>query len=38
MIERLDVPAQTDQKSKSGEPRQQQEKAPRKSSLLLLPA
>lgn len=37
-IQRLDVPVQTDEKPKPGEPRQQQEKAPaRKSSLLLLP-
>jgi len=39
MIEQLDVPVQTNGKQKSGEPRQQQEKAPsQKSSLLLLPA
>ncbi len=38
MIEQLDVPVQTNGKQKSGEPRQQQEKAPnQKSSLLLLP-
>lgn len=38
-IEQLDVPAQTNGKQKSGEPRQQQEKAPtQKSSLWLLPA
>ncbi len=37
--EQLDVPVQTNGKQKSGEPRQQQEKAPnQKSSLLLLPA
>lgn len=38
-VEQLDVPVQTNGKQKSGEPRQQQEKAPnQKSSLLLLPA
>jgi hypothetical protein len=38
MIEQLDVPVQTNGKQKSGEPRQQQEKAPgQKSSLMLLP-
>jgi hypothetical protein len=38
-IEQLDVPVQTNGKQKSGEPRQQHEKAPsQKSSLLLLPA
>ncbi len=39
MIEQLDVPVQTNGKQKSGEPRQQQEKAPsQKSSMLLLPS
>ncbi len=38
-VEQLDVPVQTNGKQKSGEPRQQQEKAPnQKSSLLLLPS
>lgn len=39
MIEQLDVPVQTNGKQKSGEPRQQQERAPsQKSSMLLLPS